>query len=446
MSFSEEGASAPKMKQYVVAGLSSMVGTTIEWYDFFLYGIASALVFGKIFFPAIDPVSGTLAAFGTYAVGFVARPLGGIVFGHFGDRVGRKSMLMLSLLLMGVPTVLIGLTPGYESIGYWGAVALIFFRFLQGLAVGGEWGGAVLMAVEHAPANKKGLFGSLPQLGLAPGLILSSFAMGAVSALPEEQMLSWGWRLPFLASALMLGVGWYIRAKVAESPEFVSHSATQKKPTVPIKVVLQEHKAPVVLAMLASISTKTWFYLTTTFSLSSAVGTLGIPKTAILDAVIWGAVVALVTIPLFGALGDALGKKAIFALGSIGMVVFAAGFFELLNHKTTLHINLALIIAFGLVSAATYSQESSLFASAFPASVRYTGISLAVQIGGAIGGGTAPLVATYLLAKGGNDPYLVVYYLAALGLLAAICGVAIRTHNAVGTQAGQDLPRGVRRT
>ena len=186
----------------------------------FLYGIAAALIFNKIYFPAIDPITGTLAAFGTYAVGFVARPLGGIVFGHFGDRVGRKSMLMISLMLMGVPTVLIGLTPSYESIGYWGAVALVFCRFLQGLAVGGEWGGAVLMAVEHAPEGKKGLFGSLPQVGVAPGLILSSLAMGAVSRLPEADMLSWGWRLPFLASVFLLLVGWYIRAKVGESPEF----------------------------------------------------------------------------------------------------------------------------------------------------------------------------------------------------------------------------------
>lgn len=426
-------------KQHVVAGLSSMMGTTIEWYDFFLYGIASALVFNKIFFPAIDPVSGTLAAFATYAVGFIARPLGGVVFGHFGDRIGRKSMLMLSLLLMGVPTVLIGLTPSYESIGYWGACALVFFRFLQGLAVGGEWGGAVLMAVEHAPKNKKGFFGSLPQLGLAPGLILSSFAMGAVSALPEDAMLSWGWRLPFLASALMLGVGWYIRAKVAESPEFVTQVAVRKEPTVPIKVVLKDHKTPVILAMLACVSTKTWFYLTTTFSLSYAVTTLGIPKTAILDAVIWGATLALVTIPMFGALGDVFGKKAIFALGALGMVAFASGFFQLLDHKSTLHINIALLIGFGLVSAATYSQESSLFASAFPASVRYTGISIAVQIGGAIGGGTAPLVATWLLARGGNDPHLIVYYLAALGVLAAVCGLLIRTQE--DHVSGQSLSR-----
>ena len=207
-------------RQYVTAGLASMMGTTIEWYDFFLYGTAAALIFNKIFFPEFDPITGTLAAFATYSVGFFARPLGGLIFGHFGDKVGRKSMLIITLFLMGIPTILIGLIPSYESIGYWAAVLLVLMRFLQGVAVGGEWGGAVLMAVEHAPEGKKGFFGSLPQTGVAPGLILSSLAMGAVATLPEEDMLSWGWRIPFIASVVLLLVGWFIRVKVAESPDF----------------------------------------------------------------------------------------------------------------------------------------------------------------------------------------------------------------------------------
>ena len=298
----------------------------------FLYGIAAALIFNKIYFPAIDPITGTLAAFGTYAVGFVARPLGGIVFGHFGDRVGRKSMLMISLMLMGVPTVLIGLTPSYESIGYWGAVALVFCRFLQGLAVGGEWGGAVLMAVEHAPEGKKGLFGSLPQVGVAPGLILSSLAMGAVSRLPEADMLSWGWRLPFLASVFLLLVGWYIRAKVGESPEFQAALA-QPKPEAPPLRVLRDHKAPVLAALVACISEKTWFYTIATFSLTYAVGTLGLPRETILNGVIWGAAAALVTIPLFGWLGDRCSKQAIFIAGALGISLFSAGFFALLDER-----------------------------------------------------------------------------------------------------------------
>ena len=195
---------ARSRRDYVTAGLASMMGTTIEWYDFFLYGTAAALIFNKIFFPSFDPLTGTLAAFATYSVGFFARPLGGVIFGHYGDKIGRKSMLLITLLLMGVPTILIGLIPSYDQIGYWAAVLLVLMRFLQGIAVGGEWGGAVLMAVEHAPEGKKGFFGSLPQAGVAPGLILSSLAMGAVAGLPEQDMLSWGWRLPFLASVVLL--------------------------------------------------------------------------------------------------------------------------------------------------------------------------------------------------------------------------------------------------
>lgn len=424
---SEQPSSRSK-KHYVTAGLSSMIGTTIEWYDFFLYGIAAALIFNKIYFPAIDPISGTLAAFGTYAVGFIARPLGGIVFGHFGDRVGRKSMLMISLMLMGVPTILIGLTPSYEAIGYWGAVALVFFRFLQGLAVGGEWGGAVLMAVEHAPEGKKGLFGSLPQVGVAPGLILSSLAMGAVSRLPEADMLSWGWRLPFLASVFLLLVGWYIRAKVSESPEFKQAQAQPRQDALPLKTVLAQHKVPVLTALVACISEKTWFYTLATFSLTYAVGTLGLPRETILTGVIWGAVAALFTIPLFGLLGDVISKRAIFIVGALGISLFSSTFFSLLGEKTSYHTNIAMVVAFGVVYAAMYAQESSLFSSMFPPAVRYTGISLAVQIGGAIGGGTAPLMATYLLSLGDGSPRLIVLYLVGLGLIAAGCGILMRPY------------------
>ncbi|HDS1530739.1 TPA: MHS family MFS transporter [Stenotrophomonas maltophilia] len=427
---SASGVRAPK-KQYVVAGLSSMIGTTIEWYDFFIYGIAAALVFNKIFFPAFDPLTGTLAAFGTYAVGFIARPLGGIVFGHFGDRVGRKSMLMISLMLMGIPTVLIGLTPGYETIGYWGAVALIALRFCQGLAVGGEWGGAVLMAVEHAPQKQKGFFGSLPQVGVAPGLILSSLAMAAVAKLPDDDMLTWGWRLPFLASIALLLVGWYIRAKVAESPEFaaVREKAAAAHAHLPIKTVLSKYKFPTFVALLACISEKTWFYTIATFSLTYAVSALSLSKQIILDGVLWGAVASLVTIPLFGLLGDRISKRMIFVIGALGITAFSSAFFSLLGEKTASSINIAMIVGFGLVYAAMYAQEASLFSSMFPPEVRYTGISLAVQIGGAIGGGTAPIVATYLLQTGGGTPLHIVIYLSTLGVIAALCGLCMKPYS-----------------
>ncbi|WP_407185141.1 MFS transporter [Bradyrhizobium centrosematis] len=413
-------------RRYVIAGLASMMGTTIEWYDFFLYGTAAALIFNKIFFPSFDPVAGTMAAFATYSVGFFARPLGGIVFGHFGDRIGRKSMLLITLMLMGIPTMVIGTIPSYESIGYWAAVLLVAMRFLQGVAVGGEWGGAVLMAVEHAPDDKKGLFGSLPQAGVAPGLILSSLAMSMVATLPEKDMLSWGWRLPFLASVVLLAVGWFIRVNVAESPDFERVKDKGDHVKVPIAEVCRSYPREVLLAIGARFAEATWFYTVSSFSLAYAVGTLSIPRTAILDATIWGAAVVLFTMPLFGLLGDRIGHKHVFMIGTVGIVIAAPIFFNLLGSKEAFWINVAMIMAIGLVYGCLYAPEGSLFSSQFPPEVRYTGISLAVQVSGALGGGLAPIVATWLLARNGGDPQYVVWYLTALAAIALLCAWRMR--------------------
>ncbi|CAN7336884.1 MFS transporter [Variovorax sp. LjRoot178] len=407
-----------KGRAHITAGLASMMGTTIEWYDFFLYGTAAALIFNKIFFPAFDPIAGTMAAFATYSVGFFARPLGGIVFGHFGDKVGRKSMLLITLMLMGVPTILIGLIPSYDQIGYWAAALLVLMRFLQGVAVGGEWGGAVLMAVEHAPAGKKGLFGSLPQAGVAPGLILSSLAMGAVAKLPEADMLAWGWRIPFLASVVLLLIGWFIRVKVSESPDFEKMEMVGKKVKLPVLEVIKRYPRETFAVIGARLAEVTWFYTAVTFALAYAVGTLKIPRSAMLDATIWGATVALFTMPLFGMLGDKVGHRRVFMLGTVGILVCAPLFFSFLQTKEVLWINFAMVLAVGLVYASLYGPEGSLFSAQFPAEVRYTGISLAVQVSGAIGGGLAPIVATWLLGKGGGTPQYVVWYLSALGVVA----------------------------
>lgn len=405
-------------RQYVTAGIASMMGTTIEWYDFFLYGTAAALIFNKIFFPDIDPLMGTLAAFGTYSVGFFARPLGGIIFGHFGDKVGRKSMLLITLVLMGVPTILIGLIPSYESIGYWAAVLLVVLRLLQGIAVGGEWGGAVLMAVEHAPEGKKGFFGSLPQAGVAPGLVLSSLAMAAVAGMPEEDMLSWGWRIPFLASVVLLLVGWFIRIKVAESPDFEAMQQAGKKADVPIFVVFKKHPKDVLLVVGARLAEVTWFYTVVTFALAYATGTLGVEETIMLDAIIWGAVLAFFTMPLFGMLGDRIGHKWVFMLGAIGIGLFSTYFFDLLGTRQEMWITVAMVVAIGIVYACLYGPEGILFSNQFPSEIRYSGISLAVQVSGAIGGGLAPIVATWLLAAGDGNPLYIVWYLSGLGVIA----------------------------
>lgn len=409
---------ARSRRQYITAGLASMMGTTIEWYDYFLYGTAAALIFNKIFFPTFDPITGTLAAFATYSVGFFARPFGGIVFGHFGDRVGRKSMLLITLFLMGIPTILIGLIPSYESIGYWAAVLLVIMRFLQGIAVGGEWGGAVLMAVEHAPDGKKGFFGSLPQTGVAPGLILSSLAMGAVATLPEQDMLTWGWRIPFLASVVLLLVGWFIRVKVSESPDFEHMQTKGDKVEIPALIVLKRYPKEMLTVMGGRLAEVTWFYTVVTFSLAYATGTLGIPRTVMLDATVWGATAALFTMPLFGILGDRIGFKWIFVAGTAGIILFAPTFFTMLQSKDPGTITLAVVIAVGVVYAALYGPQGGLFSAQFPPEVRYSGISMAVQISGAIGGGLAPLVATSLLAYGGGDVRYIVWYLSGLGIVA----------------------------
>lgn len=410
----------PSRRQYITAGLASMMGTTIEWYDFFLYGTAAALIFNKIFFPAFDPLTGTLAAFTTYAVGFFARPLGGVVFGHFGDRVGRKSMLLITLFLMGIPTILIGLIPSYDSIGYWAAVLLVLMRFLQGIAVGGEWGGAVLMAVEHAPEGKKGFFGSLPQAGVAPGLILSSLAMGAVATLPEQDMLTWGWRIPFLASVVLLLIGWFIRAKVAESPDFERMQKKGEKVEVPAMVVLRRYPREVLVVIGARLAEVSWFYTVVTFAMAYTTGTLKIPRTVMLDATVWGALVALFTMPLFGILGDRIGFKWVFLAGSVGVVAFAPTFFSLLQTLDPANVTLGVAVAIGVIYAALYGPEGGLFSAQFPPEVRYSGISIAVQVSGAIGGGLAPIVATSLLSYGGGNPRYIVWYLSALGAIAIV--------------------------
>lgn len=414
-------------RDYIVAGVASMVGTTIEWYDFFLYGTAAALIFNKLFFPAFDPLMGTLAAFATYAVGFLARPLGAVVFGHFGDRVGRKSMLMVTLVLMGLPTMAIGLIPTYQSIGYGAAVLLVLMRFLQGMAVGGEWGGAALMAVEHAPPGRKALFGSLPQAGVGAGLILSSLAMAAVAKLPEADFLQWGWRLPFLASVLLLAVGAFIRLRVAESPAFAALKHSGQQVERPVLEVFRRYPREVLTAACARLAETVWFYTVVTFALSYATQQLGLPKPLVLSAIVAGAALSLLTIPAAGWLSDRIGPRRVYMLGALVLCGAAFAFFALLATRNPELLYVAMLLAVGVVFPLLYAPESALFAAQFPAEVRYSGISLCVQLAGAVGGGAAPLVATSLLAAGGGSPHLISLYLVALGLLALFCASRMRS-------------------
>lgn len=417
---------AKSMADHILAGWSSMAGTMIEWYDFFLYGTAAALVFNKIFFPAMDALTGTIAAFATFAVGFVGRPLGGILCGHFGDKLGRKSMLLGTLMLMGIPSALIGLIPSYETIGYWAAILLVTMRFLQGVAVGGEWGGAVLMAVEHAPEGRKGLFGSLPQTGVGGGLILSSLAMAAVTKLPEAELLSWGWRIPFLCSALLLLVGIFIRLKVPESPEFAKMKAEGHEVKAPILQVLRWHWPDLLKIVGARTAENTWFYIVVTFSLSYAVNQLHLPKAQLLSAITAGAAVSLITMPLCGWLSDKIGARRQFMFGLFIMGLFAAPFFTMLGTRDLDMAWWAIVIGLAIVFPILYAPESILFCSQFPSAVRYSGISLAVQISGLFGGGLAPVAATYLLGKMGGEPRLVIFYLIALAAIGVVCSAFMK--------------------
>lgn len=408
-------------RQPVTAGVASMVGTTIEWYDFFLYGTAAALIFNKLFFPAFDPLTGTLAAFGTYAVGFLARPLGAVVFGHYGDRVGRKSMLLVTLALMGIPTTLIGLIPTYESIGYGAAVLLVLMRFFQGMAVGGEWGGAALMAVEHAPEGRRAFFGSLPQAGVGAGLILSSLAMSAASQLPEEDFLSWGWRVPFLASVVLLAVGVFIRLKVAESPAFETLKDSGTQVELPVVEVLRTHWRAVLTAAGTRMVETTWFYTVVTFSLTYLTQQLGVSRPLALDAIIVGATVSLFTIPLAGYLSDHFGARRVFMTGALLLGAAAFVFFPMLDTKSPVLLLVAMSVAIGVIFPLVYAPQSALFSAQFPAEVRYSGISLSVQVAGAVAGGAAPIVATSLLAAGDGDPWMISVYLVGLAVIGLWC-------------------------
>jgi MFS transporter, MHS family, shikimate and dehydroshikimate transport protein len=408
---------------------ASFVGTTIEWYDFFLYGTASALVFNKLFFPGFSEVAGTLAAFATFAAGFVVRPLGGIVFGHFGDRVGRRSMLVISLLLMGGATVLMGLLPTYNAVGIAAPILLVVLRLAQGIAVGGEWGGAVLMAVEHAPARWRGFYGSWPQGGAPAGLVLASGAFAIFSALPPEQFLDWGWRVPFLLSALLLVVGLFVRLKLVETPEFARVRQHGTRPRIPLLDVIRDHPGNVLRAFGACLAPFLVFYFFSVFVLTYATQELGIPRGTALWVVAIAATLEVITIPAYAALSDRIGRKTVFVGGAIAFAVLAYPYFLVVESGSPLLFGVASVIGLALVHPAMYGPLAALFAEMFSARVRYSGASLGYQIGGMLGGGFAPLILTSLFAVAGGSPWATVLYMAgtAIVTIAAVASVRVVT-------------------
>ena len=398
--------------------VASLLGTSLEWYDFFLYGTAAAVVFNKLFFPDVDPAVGTLLAFTTAAVGFVARPLGGIVFGHMGDRRGRKQVLVITLLTMGIATVLIGALPTYATIGIAAPVLLAVLRFVQGLGLGGEWGGAVLMTLEHGAPERRGLNSSWPQVGVPMGNLLAAGALGVLGAvLSEDAFLSWGWRIPFFLSGVLVLAGLWIRLTVAESPLFAEVERSGAKAKVPLLEVLRRHPRGLLIAMAARIGTDVAFYTFTVYSLVYITDTVGLPRSVGLTAVLVGSACQLVLIPLFGGLSDRFGRRPVYAVGAIAAAAWAFAFFPLLATGSTPVIVLAVVVAL-LTHAAMYGPQAAFIAELFPTRMRYSGASLAYQATSIFAGSLAPIIALYLLSRF-NSWVPIAIYLAIAGAISA---------------------------
>ena len=417
-------AATPDEKAIRKVVISALVGATIEWYDFFLYGVVAGIVFSKLYFPGSDPVVSTLLAYTTFAVGFVTRPLGGVIFGHFGDKIGRKSMLVITLMIMGVATFLIGLVPTYAQIGIAAPLLLLLLRVAQGIGLGGEWGGAVLMAYEYAPKEKRGFYASLPQIGLAIGLCLASGVVALLSwLLSDEQFMSWGWRIAFLISGVMVLVGMYIRLHVQETPEFAAVKARNAEARIPFMDMIRRYPGNVLKGMGARYIDGVFFNIFGVFSINYLTNTIKISRTEALLGVMAAAVVMCFTIPIFGRLSDRIGRTKVFMWGSIITALAAFPGFWLMMHSNgnMFMIWLAIIVPFGILYASVYGPEAALFCDLFDAKVRYTGISFVYQFSGIFASGITPIIATALLKSGGGEPWQICMYVVFAGLVSAWC-------------------------
>jgi MFS transporter, MHS family, shikimate and dehydroshikimate transport protein len=399
MDRSDEG-SVPQASSIRRVGLAGFVGTTMEWYDYFLYGAATALIFNQLYFPTVDPLIGTLAAFSAFAVGFVARPLGGIVFGHFGDKFGRKQNLIITLAIMGLATAAIGLLPTFETIGIWAPVLLVVLRILQGFAVGGEWGGAVLMTVEHAPDHKRGFYSSWVQMGVPAGIVLANgvFLLFETS-LSEEAFLAWGWRVPFLLSIILVVVGLYVR--------------------LPVMDVIRNQPRNVLISLGARLGDNVIFTIFEVFTLTYITQQVGLSESVALAGVLIGAGIELFTIPLFGALTDRIGRRPVFMGGLVFCVIYIFPFFWLLNTAQPLLVVVSLVVALAIGHSAMYAPEASFFAELFDTRTRYSGASIGYQVAPIVGGGIAPAICTALLAWSGSY-WPIALYMIAMGLIGVV--------------------------
>ncbi|NUW38339.1 MHS family MFS transporter [Nonomuraea sp. SMC257] len=409
--------------------VASLVGTSLEWYDFFLYTTAATLVFGKLFFPTLDPLNATLLALTTNAVAFVARPLGGIVFGHFGDRAGRKTVLVVTLLVMGISTFLIGLLPGYATIGVAAPVLLAVLRFVQGLGLGGEWGGAVIMSLEHADDRRRGFNASWPQVGVPAGFVLATALLALLSAtMTDAAFLSWGWRIPFLLSGVLVIVGLWVRLKVTESPLFAEVEKQGQKARMPLVEVLRTHPRALLSAFTARIGVDVAFYIFTVYILVYVTGRLGLPRSVGLNAVLIASALQLALIPFFGALSDRLGRRPVYLAGVAGAAVWVFAFFPLLDTRSFPLIVLAAVVAL-VTHAAMYGPQAAFIAELFSTRLRYSGASMGYQMAGIVGGAIAPIVALKLLDVYGTTLAVSLYVVVALAVTAVGLAIAPETRD-----------------
>ncbi len=403
-----------------VTAFAGMIGTIIEWYDFLIYGSAAALVFNKSFFPTVDPRVGVLASLGTFAVGFLARPIGGAIFGHYGDRLGRKSMLMMTLMLMALATAAIGLLPTYAHIGIAAPILLVLLRVAQGLALGGEWGGASLMVLEHAPSARRGLYGSLVQVGFPIGLVTATAVFSWVSTWPEAVFMSWGWRVPFLGSVVLAAVGIFVRARLPETPVFEQMKASSRIVRVPLLAIARKDPRAFLISAGLKLSEVSWVYMLTIFVVIYGVSKLGLSKTQLLNAISLGALLELLTIPWFGYLSDIFGRRSLYFAGTIFTILFAFPLFWLLDAGTPAIVTATIVVALNLGHGLMFAPESTYLPELFGANVRYSGASLGFQVAAAVGGGLAPIVATALTTwTGGTAGVSVMLILLALVTLLA---------------------------
>jgi MFS transporter, MHS family, shikimate and dehydroshikimate transport protein len=408
------------MASVVFAG---SIGTIIEWYDFLIYGTAAALVFNTLFFPTIDPLTGTLASLATFSVGFIARPIGGAIFGHFGDRIGRKVMLMIAMVIMALGTFAVGCLPTYQQIGVWAPILLVALRFIQGIGLGGEWGGASLMVIEHAPAGRRGFYGSLVQIGFPLGLVTSSGVFALVTRMSDADFRSWGWRIPFLLSILLLGVGWFVRARVPETPVFEEIKRRGDIAKNPFIEAILENPRSFLVAVGLKISEVSWVYILTIFIVVYATGQLNLPRTLLLNAIFIAALVEVATIPLFGWLSDHVGRRVFYFLGTLFTAAFAFPLFWLVGTKDPLVVIVTVVVALSLGHGTMFGLQSAYFPELFGTRVRYSGASFGFQAAAALGGGFSPIIATALASSMGGTAGVsaMLILLALITFVAALC-------------------------